>query len=1020
MDAFTISTGIAGLLAFALEITKILTEYTNQVQSAPKDAQTLLVEINALSYVLQQLTEFLKKEDRKGIFQPTSILCNVIGICKGKIEHLYSTLAKFRSGGFKDRLRWPFHKQEYLEVTSTLHNCAHIIEFSLTIANCELLSKTSEEVMMALSEQKEKIDSLLPLLDASTAAAAEMKKMSANIEEVLGLVSRIDKLAMELQEIKSGVQIIQQNVDAENIEKLLAWLSALEPQKRHQDVKNSRLESTGNWILQSDEFQRWLKGQQNGESNQVLGCYGEPGVGKTIITSIVIDYISANPIGQQMSDVYLYCDYRDQKEQNLVHIIGSFVKQLVLRLLSSGTQLPPSIHNYFKSANERKESLALDKALLMLKHLCAELDKIFILLDALDELQDQTRLDFLKAVNEILHSQSSSSKNQSTNSNVHLFFTARPHIQDQVNRCLGNVGTLRIVAQEEDIQAYLTYRIDRDTIDNGEDAMNSELKNEILKLLPTKAEGMFLLSVLHIDMILDEVTVAMRRNALHSLPPGLHTAYDGTILRMRDSQSQSRYNLGMRALMWTYLAERPLKVIELCHALSVNDGDKSLDRNNIPSANIILRCCCGLVTIDDETSTVRLVHYTLQEYFKSNYEKYFPTGHNLIARTCITYVDFSDLTTYYCTDGEDNLTTYYRSANKNRILYDSYALFKYASSQWGHHARKQCDETTCNLAVAMLQRKCCPALMDLDCDLHNWRRKCRLSSLSAVASFGIDSIFRALLQISNPNEKGSCDGTALLYAAVQGHEAIVRLLLKRADVDVNMKASNSGTPLWCAASKGHEAIVRLLLERADVDVNMKASNSGTPLCDGETPLWRPARNGHEAIVRLLLERADVDVNMKGSKGETPFNGGTPLWCAACNGHEAIVRLLLERADVDVNMEGDYHRTPLWCAACNGHEAIVRLLLERADVDVNMNGGYNGTPLLRATLEGHEAIVRLLLERPDLDINFPDAYGRTPLSAAIDRQYLPIIRLLRDRGAHQKRKLSASADLVSHRRSKSPR
>ncbi|KAF8462618.1 hypothetical protein BDZ91DRAFT_662218, partial [Kalaharituber pfeilii] len=174
-------------------------------------------------------------------------------------------------------------------------------------------------------------------------------------------------------------------------------------------------------------------------------------------------------------------------------------------------------------------------------------------------------------------------------------------------------------------------------------------------------------------MILDEVTVAMRRFALHSLPPGLHAAYNGTIVRMRESQSQSRYDLGMRALMWTYLAERPLKVIELRHALSVKDGDKALHRNNIPSANIILRCCCGLVTIDDETSTVRLVHYTLQEYLKSYYEKYFPTGHNLIARTCITYLDFSDLITYY------------RSTNKYQILNDGYALFRYACSQWGHH-----------------------------------------------------------------------------------------------------------------------------------------------------------------------------------------------------------------------------------------------------------------------------------------------------------------------------------------------
>ncbi|KAF8462619.1 hypothetical protein BDZ91DRAFT_645314, partial [Kalaharituber pfeilii] len=129
-------------------------------------------------------------------------------------------------------------------------------------------------------------------------------------------------------------------------EKLLAWLSPLEPQKRHQDIKNSRLENTGKWILQSDQFQEWIKGQSKSESNQVLGCYGEPGVGKTVIASIVIDYISANLIRQRTSDVYLYCDYRDRREQNLVHIIGSFVKQLVLQFISSGTRLPQSIHDH--------------------------------------------------------------------------------------------------------------------------------------------------------------------------------------------------------------------------------------------------------------------------------------------------------------------------------------------------------------------------------------------------------------------------------------------------------------------------------------------------------------------------------------------------------------------------------------------------------------------------------------------------------------------------------------------------
>ncbi|KAF8466889.1 hypothetical protein BDZ91DRAFT_618037, partial [Kalaharituber pfeilii] len=88
------------------------------------------------------------------------------------------------------------------------------------------------------------------------------------------------------------------------------------------------------------------------------------------------------------------------------------------------------------------------------------------------------------------------------------------------------------------------------------------------------------------------------------------------------------------ARTWIYLAERPLKVTELCHALSIENEAETLDHDNIPSENTILECCCGLVTVDEETSTVRLVHFTLQEYFRSEHEKHFPAGHSTIARTC--------------------------------------------------------------------------------------------------------------------------------------------------------------------------------------------------------------------------------------------------------------------------------------------------------------------------------------------------------------------------------------------------
>jgi len=65
---------------------------------------------------------------------------------------------------------------------------------------------------------------------------------------------------------------------------ILTWLSPLNPTLRHQDIRESRVENVGEWLLQTEEFRNWYAGSEGGESNDVaLFCYGDPGVGKTYI-----------------------------------------------------------------------------------------------------------------------------------------------------------------------------------------------------------------------------------------------------------------------------------------------------------------------------------------------------------------------------------------------------------------------------------------------------------------------------------------------------------------------------------------------------------------------------------------------------------------------------------------------------------------------------------------------------------------------------------------------------------------
>ena len=70
----------------------------------------------------------------------------------------------------------------------------------------------------------------------------------------------------------------------EDRSEILAWLSPLEPRVRHQNIEASRVDKVGDWLLETEQFQRWWCDNSQGEpQNATIFCYGNPGAGKTYI-----------------------------------------------------------------------------------------------------------------------------------------------------------------------------------------------------------------------------------------------------------------------------------------------------------------------------------------------------------------------------------------------------------------------------------------------------------------------------------------------------------------------------------------------------------------------------------------------------------------------------------------------------------------------------------------------------------------------------------------------------------------
>ena len=57
---------------------------------------------------------------------------------------------------------------------------------------------------------------------------------------------------------------------------------------------------------------------------------------------------------------------------------------------------------------------------------------------------------------------------------------------------------------------------------------------------------------------------------------------------------------------------------------------------------MLLACFLGLVTVEKSSSTVRLIHYTLQEYLSHN-PNLFLKPRPIIAEVCLTYLNFPQI-----------------------------------------------------------------------------------------------------------------------------------------------------------------------------------------------------------------------------------------------------------------------------------------------------------------------------------------------------------------------------------------
>jgi ankyrin repeat protein len=131
--------------------------------------------------------------------------------------------------------------------------------------------------------------------------------------------------------------------------------------------------------------------------------------------------------------------------------------------------------------------------------------------------------------------------------------------------------------------------------------------------------------------------------------------------------------------------------------------------------------------------------------------------------------------------------------------------------------------------------------------------------------------------------------TPLLRAVYAGNDAMVKALLGTGKVYLGLRNRMGQTAFPWATERGEKNIVKMLLDRDGIDVNMQDHGHW-----GRTPLMGAAKDGFEEIVQLLLKKEGIDVNVKGIKGETALSLAEEF------GRKGVVRLLRESGKLAVD------------------------------------------------------------------------------------------------------------------------
>ncbi|RAH55239.1 NACHT domain protein [Aspergillus piperis CBS 112811] len=779
-------------------------------------------------------------------------------------------------------------------------------------------------------------------------------------------------------------------------------------------------------ILETSAVYKHCKAPQDpqGLRSRTLVCIGKLGSGKSVVLANMVDDLNLD-VRRKAVVAYFFCQHDSTQSLAPKTVIGSLARQL----LQSA--------NDFDAARDflrDKRSLEVDDIVTLLKHLLPTQFEAFFVLDGLMHCDAEARQVILTSLLEIQEF-----------IKLSLCVSVRPEPAGSLQELnqLPNRQFLSVEDNKSDIDAFINTELERCLKAEKLVINDPALILEIRDSLSQGAQGMFLWASLQIEALCLERTDADVRDAIANLPKDLSALYT-TILR-KSSVSGATYQ--SKILDLVAIACRPLTTEEMTEALGVIPWKTSWDpARRLNDMHATLSCCGSLLTVDEESSSIRVVHHSVKTYL------FDQTGGGLdanranqtMAEIIVTYLNYDVFSRH-----SSSVTAAVSFALKLLRLRKSndkdvgYSLMQYLKAsratdmEWWQEHIWCLDPDTPNLHKLLINL--------LEAHGYDKPDSFGQTPLSHACQWGSLGLVDWLL-VHGALHTDDLSGHSPLFWAINGrHIAVVESLLQSAvspltsailmrdvemtkcflgcdRVDRNQRDPDGYTPLIAATLLNFVQAIPMFLSGPHTDIFAVAPS-------GDSAFHIAAANqSHTKVFNLLFEQARLEE--KGSQSVLTANtkGKTPLWLAAANGNLEVIQsvcqyqninldvpnpryigiviCLANTSRVDINHLDKAGLSALWAAVFNDHEDVVQAMITMKGLDPDRSGVGAGTPLETAILmgkvninrqaqddmtplqlaahEGCEEIVAMLVSNRRIIHNRRGHHGVTPLWTAASR------------------------------------